>query len=89
MLSGIMLKMGIYGVIRWMIPNAPLGFLQWQNTWLLLAVIGIVYASLIAFNQKDGKRLGCLLINSTRWLDSRRYICLDNPGCTGRHDTNV
>ncbi|RYZ96740.1 MAG: NADH-quinone oxidoreductase subunit M [Sphingobacteriaceae bacterium] len=57
MLSGIMLKMGIYGAIRWMIPNAPLGFIMWQNWVIILAVIGIVYASLIAFNQKDGKRL--------------------------------
>ncbi|MGY4538021.1 NADH-quinone oxidoreductase subunit M [Mucilaginibacter sp. UYNi724] len=57
MLSGIMLKMGIYGVIRWLIPNAPAGFLQWQNLVMILSVVGIVYASLIAFNQKDGKRL--------------------------------
>jgi NADH-quinone oxidoreductase subunit M len=57
MLSGIMLKMGIYGVIRWLIPNAPAGFLQWQTLIMILSVIGIVYASLIAFNQKDGKRL--------------------------------
>ncbi len=57
MLSGIMLKMGIYGVIRWLIPVAPLGFVQWQSTAIILSVIGIVYASLIAFNQKDGKRL--------------------------------
>ncbi|MGI4804416.1 MAG: complex I subunit 4 family protein [Janthinobacterium lividum] len=57
MLSGIMLKMGIYGAIRWLIPVAPLGFMQWQNTAIILSIIGIVYASLIAFNQKDGKRL--------------------------------
>ena len=57
MLSGIMLKMGIYGVIRWLIPIAPLGFAQWQSTAIILAVIGIVYASLIAFTRNDGKRL--------------------------------
>ena len=57
MLSGIMLKMGIYGVIRWMIPNVPLGFVHWQNMVMILAVIGIVYASIIAFTQTDGKRL--------------------------------
>ncbi|WPU93785.1 NADH-quinone oxidoreductase subunit M [Mucilaginibacter sabulilitoris] len=57
LLSGIMLKMGIYGVIRWLIPNAPAGFLHWQSLVMILAVIGIVYASIIAFNQKDGKRL--------------------------------
>jgi len=57
MLSGIMLKMGIYGVIRWLIPNAPLGFLQWESIVIVLAVIGVVYASVIAFTQTDGKRL--------------------------------
>jgi NADH-quinone oxidoreductase subunit M len=57
MLAAIMLKMGVYGVIRWMIPNAPLGFLQWQSMTMMLAVIGIGYASIIAFKQKDGKRL--------------------------------
>jgi len=57
MLGGIMLKMGIYGVIRWMIPTVPLGFIQWFNVGLILPVMGIVYASIIAFTRKDGKRL--------------------------------
>jgi len=57
LLSGIMLKMGIYGVIRWMIPNAPLGFFDWESMCIMLAVIGIGYASIIAFKQNDGKRL--------------------------------
>lgn len=56
-LSGIMLKMGIYGVIRWLIPIAPLGVQRWGFIALILSVIGIVYASIIAFKQKDGKRL--------------------------------
>lgn len=57
MLSGIMLKMGIYGVIRWLIPLTPLAMITWQHVIVILAVIGIVYASVIAFTQKDGKRL--------------------------------
>ncbi|MGV3705911.1 MAG: complex I subunit 4 family protein [Arcticibacter sp.] len=57
LLSGIMLKMGIYGVIRWLIPVAPLGFAQWGHLALVLSIIGVVYAALIAFNQKDAKRL--------------------------------
>jgi len=40
-----------------MIPNAPLGFLRWEIVSILLAVAGIVYASIIAFKQTDGKRL--------------------------------
>lgn len=57
LLSGIMLKMGIYGVIRWLIPVLPLGFLEWKQVAIVLSIVGIVYASLIAFIQKDMKRL--------------------------------
>lgn len=57
LLAGIMLKMGIYGVIRWLIPVVPLGFQIWGQTALILSIIGIVYASIIAFKQNDIKRL--------------------------------
>lgn len=57
LLSGIMLKMGIYGVIRWMIPMAPEGLSSVSNWFIVLAVIGIVYASVIAIMQSDFKRL--------------------------------
>jgi NADH-quinone oxidoreductase subunit M len=57
LLSGIMLKMGVYGIIRWMIPVVPQAFQEWSWLAITLSVIGIVYASLIAFNQKDLKRL--------------------------------
>lgn len=57
LLSGIMLKMGTFGAIRWLIPVVPLGMEQWGHTAILLSVIGIVYASCIAIVQKDFKRL--------------------------------
>lgn len=57
LLSGIMLKMGIYGVIRWLLPVLPQGVNDWACLAAILSVIGIVYASLIAFTQKDAKRL--------------------------------
>lgn len=57
LLSGIMLKMGIYGVIRWLIPVVPDGVERWGTTALTLSVIGIVYASCLAIIQKDLKRL--------------------------------
>jgi NADH-quinone oxidoreductase subunit M len=57
LLSGIMLKMGIYGVIRWLIPVVPDGVETYGNTALVLSVIGIVYASCLAIVQKDLKRL--------------------------------
>lgn len=57
LLSGIMLKMGLYGVIRWMVPLAPEAMHTLAPTFMVLAVIGIVYASLIAVKQSDLKRL--------------------------------
>lgn len=57
LLSGIMLKMGVYGVIRWLIPVAPTGFAMYGQLALLLCIIGVVYGSIIAFKQQDAKRL--------------------------------
>lgn len=57
LLSGIMLKMGVYGVIRWMVPLAPEAMHIWAPVFLGLAVFGIVYASIIAVKQSDLKRL--------------------------------
>ncbi len=57
LLAGIMLKMGVYGAIRWLIPVVPLGYNQWGPWVLMLAIVGVVYASIIAFTQKDIKRL--------------------------------
>ncbi len=57
LLSGIMLKMGVYGLIRWLLPVVPMGVATWSHLAIVLSVIGIVYASCIAIVQKDFKRL--------------------------------
>lgn len=57
LLSGIMLKMGVYGAIRWMVPLAPEAMHTWAPVFIMLAVTGIVYASIIAVKQSDIKRL--------------------------------
>jgi len=57
LLAGIMLKMGIYGMIRWMIPICHQSVQQWAPAAMILAITGIVYASLIAIRQNDLKRL--------------------------------
>ncbi|MEI6172934.1 MAG: NADH-quinone oxidoreductase subunit M [Bacteroidota bacterium] len=57
LLAGIMLKMGIYGMIRWMIPICHDALHQWGVVAMILAITGILYASLIAIRQNDMKRL--------------------------------
>jgi len=56
-LSGIMVKMGIFAVIRWLLPVFPVASVQFGNLVIILAVIGMLYASLIAIRQDDIKRL--------------------------------
>ena len=56
-LSGIMVKMGLFGVIRWLIPIFPAATIHYKSIVILLSVIGVVYASCIAMMQDNIKRL--------------------------------
>ncbi len=56
-LSGIMVKMGVYGLIRWVFPVVPSATYAWGDVVSSLAVIGIIYASILAIQQNDLKRL--------------------------------
>ncbi|GAB2795070.1 NADH-quinone oxidoreductase subunit M [Rhabdobacter roseus] len=57
LLAGIMLKMGVYGLIRLLLPIAPVGLAEWGWVAIVLSVTGIVYGSIIAIQQRDMKRL--------------------------------
>src|SRR6202790_2700656 len=54
-LSGLMVKMGVFGVIRWLLPVFPLAAAKFDHIAILLSVTGILYASLIAIQQDDLK----------------------------------
>jgi NADH-quinone oxidoreductase subunit M len=56
-LSGVMVKMGLLGLLRWLLPVLPLASYMWGDVAMTLAVVGIVYASLLAIRQDDIKRL--------------------------------
>lgn len=56
-LSALMVKMGMFAVVRWLMPVVPEGFAFWSDTVIILSIIGIVYASLLAIVQTDIKRL--------------------------------
>lgn len=56
-LSAIMVKMGIFGVIRWLTPVVPVGAWAWGDTVSGACIIGMIYASLVAIKQDDLKRL--------------------------------
>jgi NADH-quinone oxidoreductase subunit M len=56
-LSGLMVKMGVFGVLRWLAPVLPMGTYMWGDTVSTLCIVGMIYASLIAMRQDDLKRM--------------------------------
>jgi len=55
-LSALMVKMGLYAVLRWLMPVLPEGVNYWSNAVIILSIIGIIYASIIALQQTNIKR---------------------------------
>ncbi|MEY4056955.1 MAG: NADH-quinone oxidoreductase subunit M [Chitinophagia bacterium] len=56
-MSAVMVKMGLYGILRWLLPLFPTAFMAHIHVVVILSVIGILYASFIAIRQDDIKRL--------------------------------
>lgn len=54
-LSGIMVKMGLFGVIRWLFPLFPQASEHFSKIVIILCVAGMVYASLLAMVQDNLK----------------------------------
>ena len=56
-MSALMVKMGLFAVIVWLIPVLGVGATHWMNLLILLSVISILYASCLAIVQSNIKRL--------------------------------
>ncbi len=56
-LSGIMVKMGVFAVLRWLVPFMPAAVEKYRMLVIGLSVFGMIYASLLAIKQDDLKRL--------------------------------
>jgi proton-translocating NADH-quinone oxidoreductase chain M len=57
LLAGILLKLGVYGFLRFSLTLFPEASLYFSPMVYLLSVIGIIYASLSAIRQTDLKRI--------------------------------
>jgi NADH-quinone oxidoreductase subunit M len=56
-LAAVLLKMGTYGFVRFAMPLFPQATAQFTPLIATLAVIGIIYAALVAMVQEDVKKL--------------------------------
>lgn len=57
LLSGIMLKMAIYSIVRWQLPIAPMPAAEYMYVFVGLCVAGVIYGSILALKQNDLKKL--------------------------------
>lgn len=58
LLSGIMLKMAVYGVLRYLLPITPMAIMGISGfIVLILSIIGVLHGALIALIQTDIKRI--------------------------------
>lgn len=56
-LAGVMLKMGTYGFMRFVLPLFPAAVDAYSGVFFLLGVVGILYGALVAMVQPDIKKL--------------------------------
>src|SRR3954447_22659004 len=56
-LAGVMLKMGTYGFLRFVLPFFPDATAKYAKWMIALSVIGVIYGALVAWVQPDMKKL--------------------------------
>ena len=56
-LAAVLLKMGTYGFLRFLLPLFPLATKQYAPVLSVLAIIGILYGGIVSWAQRDVKRL--------------------------------
>lgn len=83
LLSGIMLKMGLYGFIRWMLPILPFSVAEYSPIIMTLAIVGVIYGSWIAIQQNNIKRLFAYSSLAHVGLITAGIFSLNKMGLTG------
>jgi NADH-quinone oxidoreductase subunit M len=82
-LSAIMAKIGVYGVIRFVIPVFEVEFARFAILLSLAGVIGMMYCGLAAIAQKDMKRMLAFSSASHMGIIALGVFCMNVQALTG------
>jgi NADH-quinone oxidoreductase subunit M len=82
-LAGILLKMGTYGFVRFLLPIAPKATMELMPWFMGLALIGVIYGALVAMIQKDMKKLVAYSSVSHLGLCMLGLFAMNPNGITG------
>lgn len=83
LLSGIMLKMGLYGLLRWFLPLVPEALQYFTPVMMIAGVAGVLYGALIAIRQRDMKRIIAFSSLSHVGLIAAGIVTLSETGMQG------
>jgi NADH-quinone oxidoreductase subunit M len=56
-LAGVLLKTGAYGLLRFGVALFPESAKEWSSVLLVVGVLGVLYGAVLAYGQRDFKRL--------------------------------
>ncbi|MGW8193478.1 MAG: complex I subunit 4 family protein [Desulforhopalus sp.] len=82
-LSAIMAKIGVYGVIRFVIPVFEVEFARFAILLSLAGVVGMIYCGLAAISQKDMKRMLAFSSASHMGIIAIGVFCMNVQALTG------
>ncbi len=82
-LAGVMLKMGSFGFLRFVIPLFPEASEHFAWVFILLGVVGIIYGALVAMVQPDIKKLVAYSSVSHMGYVMIGMFALNNYGVSG------
>ena len=83
LLSGLLSKMGIYGILRILLPLAPAGTANFAGWVAALCIAGLIYGSVIAIQQFHLKRLIAYSSFAHMGLMAAAVLTLSSSGIQG------
>lgn len=82
-LAGVLLKLGTYGIYRFVLGFVPEAVIAYAPFIAVLSIVGIIYAGLICWVQKDVKKLVAYSSVSHLGFCVLGLVALNNIGLTG------
>ncbi len=82
-LSGLASKAGAYGLLRIVLPTFPEPVAEYRDVLIVLAMIGLLYGSLLAFRQPDSRGVIAYSSIGQMGLITLGIFVLNDRGATG------
>ena len=83
LLSAVLSKVGVYGFLRIVLPTMPDGSQHWQELFIAIAVVSILYGSVLAFSQDNARLVVAYSSIAQLGFITLGIFTLDDKGAQG------